>query len=152
EIQINMDHRTTPNDMEIAKEAANALKWNMAIPPGHVKVIVENGWVTLEGEVQWYFQKEAAKECIQPLRGVKGITNLVKLHPDVTSHVDKAAVENALDRDAFLDNDHIKIETTDHKVVLNGTVKSWFQKDEASKVAWSAPGVRSVENDLVVVY
>jgi osmotically-inducible protein OsmY len=152
EIQINLDHFGKPNDTDIAKEAANALKWNIAIPPGHITTIVDNGWVTLEGEVEWYYQKEAARECIQPLRGVKGITNLVTIKPDISSSIDKKAVENALDRDAFIDNDHIKINVTDHKVILKGTVKSWSQKEEASRVAWSAPGVQKVENDLVVVY
>jgi osmotically-inducible protein OsmY len=152
EIQINFDHHSNPNDTEIAREAANALKWNVAIPPGHVKAIVENGWITLEGELQWYYQKEAARESVLPLRGVKGITNLVKIKPDIGSSVDKVALENALDRDAFIDNDHIKIDATDHKVILKGTVKSWSQKEEASRVAWSAPGVQKVENDLVVVY
>jgi len=152
EIQINFDHKGNPNDADIAKEAANALKWNMALPPGRVRAIVENGWITLEGDVEWYYQKETAKESVQSLRGVKGITNLIMLKPDMNSNVNKVSIENALDRDAFIDNDHVKVDTVDHKVILKGTVKSWSQKEEASRVAWSAPGVQKVENDLVVVY
>ena len=152
EIQINFDHQGKPNDTDIAKEAANALKWNMALPPGRISVIVDNGWITLEGEVQWYYQKETAKECVQSLRGVKGITNLIMLKPDVNSNVDKVSLENALDRDAFIDNYNVEVDTLDHKVILKGTVKSWSQKEEASRVAWSAPGVQKVENDLAVVY
>ena len=82
----------------------------------------------------------------------KGISNLIKLKPDISSYVDKVAIENALDRDTFIDNDHVKVDILDHKVILKGTVKSLSQKEEASRVAWFAPGVQKVENDLVVVY
>ena len=152
EIQINIDHQGKPNDTDIAREAANALDRNMVIPPGRIRAIVDNGRITLEGEVEWYYQKEAAKESVQSLRGVKSITNLVKMNPDFNINVDKVAIENALDRDVFINNDHVKVDTLDHKVILKGTVKSWSQKEEASRVAWSAPGVQKVENDLVVVF
>lgn len=151
EIKINLDHKTIPVDMEIAKEAANSLKWNSAVPAGDVKAIVDNGWVTLEGDVQWNYQKESARECIQYLHGVKGVTNLIKIKPGMAYNLNKASIERALDRDASVDNDHIKVAITDHTVVLSGTVQSWFQKDEAARVAWAAPGVTKVENDLVVL-
>ncbi len=153
ELLVQFDHAgDASSDSEIAAEIATALKTNIIIPPGHVKAVVDHGRVNLEGEVQWHYQQEAAKECIETLRGIRSINNHIKINPKVNKIVDKVAVENALDRNSLVDNDHIRVETNDHKVILKGTVKTWFQKSEAERVAWAAPGVRSVENDLVVVY
>lgn len=143
---------TTKTDSEIATEVLNALKSNWEIPNEKIQVKVENGWVTLGGEVDWYYQKEAAKKATTNLINVKWITNDITIKSETVAKVEKEDVENAFKRDWTLENKNILVSVLDNKVTLNGTVDSWFQKDEASRLAWKAPGIINVDNQLTVDY
>lgn len=140
------------DDNEIASEIVNAFKWNWEIPDGRVKVKVEDGWVTLEGEVPWNFQREATQKVVRNLFGVKGVTNSIGIKSDTHDAVEQKEIENALDRNWSIDAASIDVRVSGKNVTLKGVVASGYQKAEAERIAWKAPGVWHVENDLVVEY
>jgi osmotically-inducible protein OsmY len=140
------------DDNEIATEVLNAFKWNWQIPNDKVKVKVEDGWVTLEGELQWNYQKAAAKDAVKNLLGVKGVSNNITIKSETQDLIEKRDIESALRRNWATTDKDIMVNVSDHNVRLSGTVHSWYQKDEAARIVWNAPGVWSVNNDLVVDY
>ena len=151
-IEVRFSNSWSKSDNEIATEVLNALKWNWQIPNDNVKVKVENGWVTLEGELNWDYQRVAARQAVEKLMGVKGVTNNTKVKPDSKDSLEAKDIKRALDRNWSIDANDIDVSVSGTKVTLTGTVVSWYQKDEAEKIAWKAPGVWSVVNDLVVEY
>ncbi len=150
EIEIRLPYTSERTDEDIAQAAIDSLKWSVLVPADHIKVKVSKGWITLEGNVEWQFQKTAAENAVRKLIGVKGVTNLVNVTPRVSKVEVKTTIENALKRSAELDASRIKVETDGDKVTLSGTVRSLFEKEEAERAAWRAPGVRSVENRIRV--
>lgn len=138
------------DDDDIAAEIVNAFKWNLEIPSNKVKAKVEKGWVTLEGELIWKFQSNAAATAVKNLEGVSGVSNNIKIKSQTEDVVEKAAIEDALERNWSVSDQNIHVNVSGHKATLTGTVDFWYQKDEASRIAWKAPGVWSVENDLIV--
>ncbi len=140
------------NDNEIAVEVVNALKWNWRIPSADVKVKVEDGWVTLTGELQWNYQKEAAKDAVKNLLGVMGVANNITIKSGTQDQIEKRDIESALRRNCSIRDENITVRTSNHKATLTGTVDSWYQKNEAARMAWNAPGVWTVDNELVVGY
>lgn len=140
------------DDNEIADEILNAYKWNWEVPNDKVKVKVEDGWVTLEGELEWNYQREAAKKSVNTLDGVTGVTNNITIKSETHDQVEKRDIECALERNWSINDDEIKVNVSGNKVTLNGTVDSFYQKDEAERIAWNAPGVWSVDNELVIEY
>jgi osmotically-inducible protein OsmY len=140
------------DDNDIATEVINAYQWNVEVPRDKVKVKVEKGWVTLEGELEWNFQKEAAKDAVRDLLGVAGVTNNITIKADTQEEIERKDIESALERNWSLSDREIKVKVSGTKVTLTGKVDSWYQKSEAARIAWKARGVWSVENDLVVDY
>ena len=137
-------------DVEIAEAALRALQWSTSVPRDQVKVRVEKGWVTLEGRLDWRYQRDAAEDLVRPLPGVRGVTNLITLMPAVKSAEVSRQITAALSRSAALHAQEIKVEARDSRVTLKGTVHSWDERSEAEHAAWAAPGVAAVENELVV--
>ena len=140
------------DDNDIAKEIINAINWNWEVPNDKVKVKVENGWVTLEGELSWNYQRTAAKDAVSKLAGVMGVSNNITIKSESKDAVEKADIESAFRRNWSLDDEDINVKVHDHKVTLTGTVGSWYQKDEAAKIARKANGVWMVDNELEVEY
>jgi osmotically-inducible protein OsmY len=148
-IEVKIPNGWTKTDAEIANAILNAFKSNWTDPKDNVKVKVEDGWITLEGELAWNYQRDAAKNAIQHLNGVKGITNLIKIKAETHDAIEQKDVENALLRSAIDDRD-IKVAVSGTTVALSGTVSSWYQKEEAGRIAWNTPGIWNVNNDLKV--
>jgi len=151
-IEIKFCNTCKTSDNEIATEVVNAFKWNWEIPSDKVKVKVEAGWVSLDGNLNWNYQREAAKKAVSKLNGVKGVTNNIKIQSETNDEIEKKDIENALGRNWSMDDSDIQVRVSGHKVTLNGVVDSWYQKDEAGRIAWNAPGVWNVDNELLVDY
>jgi osmotically-inducible protein OsmY len=149
-IEIQFASTWKKTDTEVATEVINAINANWAVDKDKVAIKVEDGWVTLEGELHWNYQKESAKKCISTLAGVKGVMNYIKIKPETGDEIEKYNIETALLRNWSIDDKDIKVEVLGNNVTLNGTVHSLYQKGEAERIAWNAPGVWSVDNELVV--
>jgi osmotically-inducible protein OsmY len=137
---------------EIALEIVEAFKSKWGIPTKGIKVKVEDGWVTLEGELQWNYQREAAEKTATSQVGVKGLTNLIKIKSETNDSIEKKQIEEALARNWAIDSKNIHVEVGTNKVTLQGKVESVYEKEQAARIAWNAPGVWSVDNQLVVTY
>jgi osmotically-inducible protein OsmY len=151
DIEVRIPTTAERTDADIALAVSRAIEWDAMVPTDKVKVTVSKGWVTLEGEVEWQFEKEAAERAARRITGVRGVTNLVRVQPSRPSPADiKQRIEAALLRDAQTDAQRIQVEVSGTTVVLRGTVRSYAEKQEAARVAWSAPGVKAVENQIQV--
>ncbi len=151
-ISIKFTDGHKKDDQEIASEILRAFKWDWEIPGGKIKIKVEDGWVTLEGEVPWNYQREAAKKLVNKLSGVRGVTSSITVKAENSNAIEKRDVELALDRNWAINADDITVKVEGTKVTLIGTVDSAYQKEEAERIAWNTPGIWKVENELVVDY
>jgi osmotically-inducible protein OsmY len=137
-------------DPEIARDAVAAIKSQLPISAEKIKVVVKNGWVTLEGEAEWQYQRTTAEAAVRKIKGVKGITDAIQLKPRATPSEIKHKIEEALKRSAEIDANRIDVEADGSVVILKGTVRSWVEREEAERAAWSAPGVTNVVDQITV--
>ena len=151
--KLEVNYRTSDRqtDTEIAKEVINALSANWEVGD-KVQAKVEHGHVTLTGELPWQYQKEVAMDTLVNLSGVKGITNAITIMPTTHDEIEKRGIESALLRNWAIDQNDIGVEVTGNSVTLTGSVESLYQKEEAERIAWNAPGVWMVDNELRVEY
>lgn len=150
DIQVRLPFEMQKDDEEIAGEVVNALKWNTNIPDEKISIKVDNGWVTLDGELEWQFQRDAALAAVRDLVGINGVINLLKLKPVLSASIIKSNIRKALERNADLEADKITIDTSDSTVTINGKVHSWSEKSEAERAIWATPGVAKVINHLEI--
>jgi osmotically-inducible protein OsmY len=146
EVRYPSDKKTS--DDEIAKRALNIISWDTSIPANKVQVKVEGGWITLSGQVEWYYQKVSAESAVRKISGIKGVSNMLTIEPRVQPSDIKNRIENALKRKAGVEASKIKVSVAGGKVTLDGDVNAWFERNAAEDAAWAAPGVTSVEDHI----
>ncbi len=151
-IDVKFSNSFKKSDTDIANDALKAFKSAWDVPDDKIKIIVEDGWAILEGEVTWNFQREAAKKVVENLTGVKGVTNNIKIKLSTKDAIEQRDIEYALARNWAVNDEDIHVHVYGSNVKLDGVVHSFYQKEEADRIAWNAPGVLSVDNELVIEY
>lgn len=150
DIEVVIGKSAYMSDTEIAADAVRMIEGSLIIPKDTVKVIVEDGWITLEGVLHWNFQRDMARHSVKDLPGVKGVINDIKVEADISEEIEKALIDKALERHWALHKHDIDVDVSHNRVILSGKVNSLYQKEEAEKIAWKTPGVKAVENRLIV--
>ena len=150
EIEVRYPESKKTADDEIAKRALHIISWDTTVPDDRVKIKVQNGWITLSGEVEWHYQRTAAEEAVRKLSGVVGVSNLVGVRPRVDGSDVKIRIEEALRRNAEIEAEGVRVAVSGATVTLEGTVASWRERSVAEQAAWAIPGVGVVEDRLVV--
>ena len=150
EIEVRLPFDATRSDTDIAAAAIERLSWNVSVPRDSVQVTVENGWITLTGQVDWWFQKEAAENDVRPLNGVIGISNQTTVKPRVNTANLSDDITHALHRSWFFDPEAVHVRADGGRVVLSGSVRSIHERQVAAQTAWAAPGATMVENHITV--
>jgi osmotically-inducible protein OsmY len=146
EVRLPLIHRRP--DPDIARDAIEEIKKDLPFSWEKIRATVSDGWMTLDGEVEWHFQRESAEEAVWRVRGIKGVVNNIQVRPYVPPLEIKRKIEEALRRAAELDASRITVEANGSEVILRGTVRSWAEREEAEQAAWRAPGVTKVDNRI----
>ena len=154
-LQVQLASPSTHTDGDIAEAAENVLEWNSSLPAGAIQVMVEGGWVTLSGDVDWQYQRQAATDSVRHLMGVTGVSDQIGIKPSVTSALStsvKSDIEAALKRTSIADSGRIDVEVQGSDVTLSGNVRSWDERDTATHSAWGTPGVRNVVDVMTLAF
>jgi osmotically-inducible protein OsmY len=152
EIEVRLNGSSQRTDADIARSAQNVLQWTTLLPPDGIKVKVENGWITLSGDVEWEFQRKAAEKAVHALMGVTGVSNSISVEPKVTAALVKADIEAALSRRTRGDGQKISVYVQGGDVTLSGSVDSWSERELVRSSAWATPGVRNVVDNMISVF
>ncbi|WP_454908583.1 BON domain-containing protein [Variovorax gossypii] len=150
EMTVKLPFGNERTDADIAMAAERALEWNVLVPDGKIRPLVEKGWLTLQGEVEWGYQRSAAEGAVRDLMGVTGVSNLVKVKPKVSPADVEKKIHDALSRQAEREASRLSISVNGSQVTLRGVVHSWTERDAVQGAAWATPGVSAVVNDLLV--
>jgi osmotically-inducible protein OsmY len=148
-IRVRLPGSLKRADEEIARAASDALDWNVAVPYDRVEVQVQDGVVSLSGEVDWWYQKDAAEDVVRKLVGVVLVSNRITIKPAVKPQDVKDKIESAFQRNALLDARRVTVETRGGKVILRGSVRNWAEREQVERAAWAAPGVSEVESHIM---
>lgn len=149
EVRYSSDKKTA--DDQIAKRALDILSWNTTIPKDRIQVSVQKGWVSLSGQVDWWYQRVDAENAVRRLSGVTGLSNAITVKPQVQAMDVKSRIERALKRSAEMEASGIRVSVAGGKVTLDGKVKAFYERDLAERTAWSAPGVTAVEDRISIM-
>jgi osmotically-inducible protein OsmY len=150
DIEVRLPSASERPDPEIARDAVAALQLELPYSSANMKVIVKNGWLSLEGTAEWNYQRTRAEDAVLRVKGVKGVSNLIVLKPRVAPSEIRSKIEDAFRRNAELDAKNITVEASGGEVILKGTVRSWAERQEAERTAWQAPGVTKVDNRITI--
>ena len=150
DIEVRLPSLDQRPDPEIARDAIAAIQHRLPVVAEQIKVVVRNGWITLEGEVEWEYQRLAAERAVRRIKGLKGVSNTIQVKPRVPATEIKRRIEEAFRRSAEIDANRITVEAHDGEVILKGAVRSWAERQEAERAAWAAPGVRRVDNQITI--
>jgi osmotically-inducible protein OsmY len=152
DLEVRFESVDARPDPDIARDVIAQMKWELPFSYEKIKTVVKNGWVTLEGDVEWNYQRTRAESAALRVKGVLGVSNFIKVAPRVSPVEVKSKIENALKRSAQLDASRIIVESNGSEVVLKGTVRSWAEREEAERAAWLAPGVTKVDDRIAITY
>jgi osmotically-inducible protein OsmY len=150
DIVVRLPSENQRPDPEIARDAVAALKTELPYSSQNIKVTARDGWLTLEGNAEWNYQRTRAEEAVLRIKGVKGVSNLIVLRPRVAPSEIKSKIEEAFRRNAELDANRISVEANGSEVILKGSVRSWAERQEAERAAWRAPGITKVDNRITI--
>jgi len=152
ELKVHLTGLSKRTDADVAEAVENVLEWTSSLPAGAIKVMVEGGWVTLSGDVDWQYQRQAATDSVRYLMGVTGVSDQISIKPSVTATAVKSDIEAALKRTSIADAKKISVAVHGSDVTLSGTVHSWDERDTATNSAWGTPGVRNVVDKMTLAY
>jgi len=150
DIEVRLPALDDRPDPDIARDAVAAIKSQLPISSERIKVVVKNGWVTLEGQAEWQYQRNTAETAVRRIKGVKGVINSIVLKPRAEPNEIKKKIQEAFGRNAEVDANRVTVEANGSEVILKGSVRSWIEREEAERAAWAAPGVTKVEDRIVV--
>ena len=150
DIEVRLPAVDQRPDPEIAREAATTIRNQLPLSHPDIKVTVRDGWIVLEGQAEWHYQRERAEHAVRWIKGAKGVINTIDVKPKVKPSEIKRKIEEAFKRSAEIDANRITVDASDGEVTLKGTVHSWFERQEAERAAWAAPGVRKVEDRITI--
>lgn len=150
DLTINLPHDQHRTDNDLAAAALNALKWSSFVPEDRIKLKVDNGWIAMDGDVEWQFQKESAYDAVKDLIGVQGVLNHLIVRPRLSPVIVKDVIKKALERSAEIEADGINIQTDGGRIVLKGKVRSWAERNEVERAVWATPGVIDVKDELII--
>jgi osmotically-inducible protein OsmY len=150
ELKVTLAPNNARSDQDIARAAADAIAWNTLLSNTDIHVFVDKGRITLEGTVNWNYQRQSADRSVRYLAGVRDVNNHIVVSPRAEQVAVKDQIEAALIRNARLDAENIRVEVHGERVILRGTVQSWIEREEAERAAWASPGVGEVDNELIV--